>query len=911
MNRTHLVLALSLGTCPIHAATPDACDERLESRAWLAEHRPLLDEETAAEFAELEPDAAHHFVRGFWSAAGADTAFVERWYERVAAAESLYADLDDPRSRSILALGEPRWRILVSADEPGPTCGLFVPFEASLATSEGMPAYFVAYQSFDGSREWTIWDPDRGLGALFDPTLLATAATRPSRDERVRRAVALAKHDRPSRSDVETLLEFAESNDCFAGMRHVSALLAEALVRASSPREIHDRLVGLRDSLRPARPGSPSRDAIGSAWDEWTVLGARTTMLAPDESPPLVRTTVTVVRSGLPPGQATLPIFAPSAATDDSESHRLERDDYTSLLVRALWCRADGRSDGSSKDGGARTTGASFVRPNVAEAGEALPDRPRATQHVSFWVPLGTPAIELGLASRLPPGRYRLALRVTDSRSGSTTISLRDETLASVQTSAGAVASGAAALHEPDTLAPDALDALELSWTFDPVSRVVRANAGVFGSRIAAVRFVLGAKREVVATRAPFEASFDIDPNTPRQRLVAEGLDRAGSVVAEDHTEITPRPAGSSVRIIQPAPDASLAGGFWVQAAVAEAVGQAAESVEVWLDDRLLAILASPPWLHHLAGEVDPAPRLLRVVARFPNGQVAEDARLLGTKGYRDAVDVQVREHWLLVEDAGGAPVTDLRAAEIELFRDGERVERFRLLPGGEVPLSLALLVDSSTTMLPNQEEVLAGLDTAVESVLGARDRVMLLEFDGDLRTVVPFTDDQVWLREGIATLDSEGRTALYDAVAGAVPAFQGTAGRRALLVVTDGFDGDSRLSPQAAARAVRRAGLPVYVLRVIGPSLPLDAAFDPGREGSALATARNALEMLARGGSGNVLEVRNEASLREALSRIHLALGAQYLLLEEGRPSPDPGELTVRVRREGRYRGRILGASP
>jgi VWFA-related protein len=683
----------------------------------------------------------------------------------------------------------------------------------------------------------------------------------------VRRALALASLERPARTTVDELLRIATAQGCVSGQ--ASGLLAEALTRASPLHEIETRLAALRASLGAAKPSGlgRARDTAAADARAWAILGAHVTLPAASQDASMVLATVRVAR---PRADAAVATSHTGGPLPTAGSTPLGRAAFTRLMVRARWCSADGNS---------------------------------LTRHDAFWVPRDTSATELELAFRLPPGRHRLALRVTDSGSGWTTTFLDEEVEIPVpgQTGPASAAPGLGPLAGQQPL-----DTLELRWTWDPVTGGLRANAEVLGSRIAAVRFELGGKPPVVSARAPFEASFDIGSDAPAQLLVAAGLDRTGEIVAADQVEVAQRPAGVSVRIVQPAVDAPFAGGFWVQAAVTAPPGQAAESVEVWLDDRLRAVLASPPWLHRVSGHLDRVTHVLRVVARFSNGEVAEDARLSGAHGYREAVEVQLREHWLVVEDAEGVPVTGLRADEIELSRGRERIERFRLLSGGEVPLSLALLVDTSATMLPNQDDVRTGLGSAIEDLLGERDRVALLEFDAELRTAVPFTDDLVWLREGIAALDSQGVTALYDSVARSLPVFHGTSGRRALLVVTDGFDGDSRLQPQIAARAVRRAGLPVYVLRVIGPSLPFDPAFDAARDGSPLATARHALEVLGRAGGGRVFDVRDEASLQGALTEIRRELNAQYLLLEE---STDPGAeraLTVRVLREGRYRARI-----
>ncbi len=127
-------------------------------------------------------------------------------------------------------------------------------------------------------------------------------------------------------------------------------------------------------------------------------------------------------------------------------------------------------------------------------------------------------------------------------------------------------------------------------------------------------------------------------------------------------------------------------------------------------------------------------------------------------------------------------------------------------------------------------------LDTARDG-----DEIALATFaSGQTEIDVPLSRDAAPLREAMELWEPYGTTGLYDAVA-MLPeiSMDGGGAKRAAVLVTDGVDNASAITPQAAQKLVQAADLPVYVLALPGreegapaPIVPLWRPAAPARRG-------------------------------------------------------------------------------
>ena len=170
------------------------------------------------------------------------------------------------------------------------------------------------------------------------------------------------------------------------------------------------------------------------------------------------------------------------------------------------------------------------------------------------------------------------------------------------------------------------------------------------------------------------------------------------------------------------------------------------------------------------------------------------------------------------VTDASGHAVTGLRAEDFIVYEDGERqaVSQFE---AERVPVSLGLAVDTSGSMVGKKMSAAkAAVSRFVVDLLGARDQVFLYSFDSRRRLVQGWTDDRRAVVRSLGSIDPAGGTALYEAVAEAVPlAATGTRRKKALVVISDGNDTDSDITVGELRQLIRESEVMVYAIGIDG----------------------------------------------------------------------------------------------
>ena len=188
------------------------------------------------------------------------------------------------------------------------------------------------------------------------------------------------------------------------------------------------------------------------------------------------------------------------------------------------------------------------------------------------------------------------------------------------------------------------------------------------------------------------------------------------------------------------------------------------------------------------------------------------------------------------VRDKKGRLVRGLTQKDFEIYDSGRKrpITSFRSDPS---PVSLAILFDISGSM--RVADIALAAKFAAYHVLSqlepGRDEAALFTFDSRLHEVAPFTVDTRALQGALGEVDPFGATSLHDAIADAAQAAATRKGRRrAVVVITDGLDTASRLSPSEVSGAASAIDVPVYIVATV---LPID---HPGREASLVAEAES-----------------------------------------------------------------------
>jgi VWFA-related protein len=147
-----------------------------------------------------------------------------------------------------------------------------------------------------------------------------------------------------------------------------------------------------------------------------------------------------------------------------------------------------------------------------------------------------------------------------------------------------------------------------------------------------------------------------------------------------------------------------------------------------------------------------------------------------------------------LVRNQSGRVISGLKQDDFLLLEDGKPMQ-IRYLSESELPLSIALVVDTSGSMKDIFER-LRGSAIAAMSSLKREDRVVVFGFAQRTRRLTELTADRQQIVDALNELDSRGGTDILDALFEASSYLKTTAphDRRAIVLVSD------NIAPKAAA---------------------------------------------------------------------------------------------------------------
>src|SRR5688500_7095085 len=169
-----------------------------------------------------------------------------------------------------------------------------------------------------------------------------------------------------------------------------------------------------------------------------------------------------------------------------------------------------------------------------------------------------------------------------------------------------------------------------------------------------------------------------------------------------------------------------------------------------------------------------------------------------------------------VVRDKQGRFVPALTKHDFTVLDDGQKRPIVEFQPDENGPISVALLVDASGSMRQFSSLCRRVGELLLTQLNDHSDDVSLMSFDSRLVHLREFTNDFQQFRSGLSEVENWGASSIYDAIAGAAHAVdQHTRKRRAVVVVTDGYDNWSTLTPSEVAYIASTIDVPVFVLSV------------------------------------------------------------------------------------------------
>ncbi|MCY3970527.1 MAG: VWA domain-containing protein [Acidobacteria bacterium] len=256
------------------------------------------------------------------------------------------------------------------------------------------------------------------------------------------------------------------------------------------------------------------------------------------------------------------------------------------------------------------------------------------------------------------------------------------------------------------------------------------------------------------------------------------------------------------------------------------------ERVEFYRNESLVATLedfgearrARPPRTIHVEALIeDPQPNdFVRVKAKLADGRELEDAELLQEGDYRAEIDVHLVQIQVLVTDREGNPVSALKPEDFDIREGSRRIRPERLHTADDVRLLLGLAIDSSESMRPAWSHLRHVARSFLADALAPEDSAFLVDFDDTVRLLQQPTVDKRRVEARLGLLVPGGGTALNDGLLFSLLQFRREPGRRALVVVTDGVDLDSRSPWQQAPDFAERLGIPIYFIELDRSAKPV-----------------------------------------------------------------------------------------
>jgi Ca-activated chloride channel family protein len=294
--------------------------------------------------------------------------------------------------------------------------------------------------------------------------------------------------------------------------------------------------------------------------------------------------------------------------------------------------------------------------------------------------------------------------------------------------------------------------------------------------------------------------------------------------------------------------------------------------------------------------------------------------------GFRFRSGVELINVNATVTDDNGRFVSGLRKDDFTVYEDGKQQEVTHF-SSERVPVSLGILLDASGSMTSDKmASARAAIERFIFELLGENDELFFVEFANAPRVTQQWTTDRRSISRALARVNPGGGTAMYDAVAEAIPfAEAGQNQKKALLVISDGNDTNSTVGVGELRQLIRESEVLVYALGVDGTSrsnggttvrppvqlpIPLPFPFPGGRRRpvfpqiggtwsrstSSDRVNGDALRQITDDTGGRTEIVRGFDGLEAATSRIADELSKQYYLGYASTGEKDGRWHTIRV---------------
>jgi VWFA-related protein len=256
-----------------------------------------------------------------------------------------------------------------------------------------------------------------------------------------------------------------------------------------------------------------------------------------------------------------------------------------------------------------------------------------------------------------------------------------------------------------------------------------------------------------------------------------------------------------------------------------------------------------------------------------------------------DLVNVQ-----FTVTDRHGRFVPGLTKQDFLVEEDGRRQEIRNFARENELPLTLAMLVDTSPSVRPVFDEEKTTAERFLETILRPKDLALVMGFDREVTLVQDYTDSARDLKRAVADLQIGGGTSIYDAIYLACgEKLAQEAGRKAIILISDGEDTTSKVKLNEALVSAHKSDAVIYAI-----SNAVTGFFPYGPYGGRRGRGRvyggggdiGTLKKFSEETGGTTFVVSNQNSFQKIFDQISEELRSQYSL----------GYVSTNTAKDGKY---------
>lgn len=219
------------------------------------------------------------------------------------------------------------------------------------------------------------------------------------------------------------------------------------------------------------------------------------------------------------------------------------------------------------------------------------------------------------------------------------------------------------------------------------------------------------------------------------------------------------------------------------------------------------------------------------------------------------------------VTDRNGNTISGLQREHFQVIEDSQSREILSLTRE-EGATGLGIVLDLSRSMR-NKARHAGSAVRAVAGGAGAGDEIFLMTFADHAEMRVALTRDRESIAAGLAGVQSDGNTALIDAIYRALAEVRASAhSRRALVLISDGGDNASRYREAELKRCAQESDTQIYSISIVE-----GAVNQPGWRGADL------LDDLAEITGGLHFTIRDHRELPAMAERLARAMKDVYVI--------------------------------